>query len=939
MRRVAFFLPDMHSLASALVTFLTLVSASISSATIQAATAFQSFGNSFTHLTLAIPDASYGAPQTAAAASPSNPSLSIPLPGMPLPAYATSSPTMNERAVATPESTNSHRVISLPNVKAVATPLTAREPLAEVALDRTDTLADRLTSIEAKLTAQISAIQNPPPFPQQVAAGGSSSGGYNAPLAASVRVDQLTNTTVTSPVITGGSITNATIGATSLSVAGASTLGSLAAGATTLGTTTIAGALTMSGVLTAGTLSVSGISSGGTVVAPYLNATDTAATSTFSGGILGVFAHLTSSLIDTLNATLANFGTVTATNATIANSTTTNAYTTNHAAAAARFGATATSSFAANGALTLATALTLPNGGTGLTALAAGAIPFGAGSSPLATSSALFWDNANGRLGIGTTAPAAPMQVQINADATTKQPLVSIGNALAGQNNDYVFSIDAAKQLHLNSGSAGNRLNFDSSAGANVFYINNTGQGYFASNVGIGTTSPGTTLAVQGSGLFTQGLTNYGTHTAANFVATSTNATTTLAGGITGPNNFVVQSSSGNVGIGTTTPAQTLTVAGPDTGFQLFLTNALGWAGGKSVGIAFGDTTGGSSLSVPFSSNAIWTTYFGIGFKTGATGHYALTSGVGGTDDVALGGNINPATLSGASMVVKSTGNVGIGTTTPTAQLSTTGTVRFSNFGAGTLTTDASGNLSVSSDERLKNIQGTFTRRLADVLKLNPIEYHWNATSGLDQTTLYAGFSAQNVQSAIPEAVGSSANGYLTLQDRPVIAAVVNAIKEIASVTGTFKTNLVAWLGSASNGVTDFFASRGHFNDELCVGTTCVTPAQFQVMVAASAASNSSGASSPPPAATSSAALALNGNNPAQWPLNSVWQDNLGSLFTHDGISETIYSTSTIDTSVSGTTTVQYWAQIPSSLEWLMVTRAVVISDAVSSSIPDTSGL
>ncbi|MDB5188133.1 MAG: cell wall surface anchor family protein, partial [Candidatus Kaiserbacteria bacterium] len=44
-------------------------------------------------------------------------------------------------------------------------------------------------------------------------------------------------------------------------------------------------------------------------------------------------------------------------------------------------------------------------------------------------------------------------------------------------------------------------------------------------------------------------------------------------------------------------------------------------------------------------------------------------------------------------------GAVGIGTSTPTAQLSTTGTVRFSNFGAGTLTTDASGNLSVSSDE------------------------------------------------------------------------------------------------------------------------------------------------------------------------------------------------------------------------------------------------
>ena len=47
-------------------------------------------------------------------------------------------------------------------------------------------------------------------------------------------------------------------------------------------------------------------------------------------------------------------------------------------------------------------------------------------------------------------------------------------------------------------------------------------------------------------------------------------------------------------------------------------------------------------------------------------------------------------------------------------------------------------------------------------------------------STQYAGFSAQNVQAAIPEAVGSSTNGYLTLQDRPLIAAVVNAIKELS---------------------------------------------------------------------------------------------------------------------------------------------------------------
>jgi len=121
---------------------------------------------------------------------------------------------------------------------------------------------------------------------------------------------------------------------------------------------------------------------------------------------------------------------------------------------------------------------------------------------------------------------------------------------------------------------------------------------------------------------------------------------------------------------------------------------------------------------------------------------------------------------------------VGIGTTTPTAQLHTTGTVRLANFGAGTLTTDANGNVSVSSDENLKNIDGTFATGLSAIMEINPITYHWNETSGLDMENAYTGFSAQNVQKFIPEAIGIDKRGFLTLSDRPILAAAINAIKE-----------------------------------------------------------------------------------------------------------------------------------------------------------------
>ena len=184
-----------------------------------------------------------------------------------------------------------------------------------------------------------------------------------------------------------------------------------------------------------------------------------------------------------------------------------------------------------------------------------------------------------------------------------------------------------------------------------------------------------------------------------------------------------------------------------------------------------------------------------------------------------------------------------------------------------------------------------------------------------------------------PDSVaGELAN--LTLDDLATSSSDTHEGGSTPSFTDRFFASIFAritrWFASASNGITDLFASRGHFNDELCVGNTCVTPAQFQALVAASAtpAPNSPATTTTP----SSASLTLNGNSPAQWPLNTTWQDNLGVLFAHDGISEIIYSTSTIDTSVSGTTTIEYWAQVPTSQEWLKATRDVVISAPIASS-------
>jgi len=141
-------------------------------------------------------------------------------------------------------------------------------------------------------------------------------------------------------------------------------------------------------------------------------------------------------------------------------------------------------------------------------------------------------------------------------------------------------------------------------------------------------------------------------------------------------------------------------------------------------------------------------------------------------------------------MIIDTMGYVGIGTITPSTQLHTTGGVRFSNFGPGTVMTDGFGNLFISSDERLKEIASQYETGLNAIMQLDPINYRWKSVTGLDTASIFTGFSAQNVREAIPEAVGTDAKGFLTLSDRPVVATLVNAVKELAEENDLLKTQL-----------------------------------------------------------------------------------------------------------------------------------------------------
>jgi hypothetical protein len=115
-------------------------------------------------------------------------------------------------------------------------------------------------------------------------------------------------------------------------------------------------------------------------------------------------------------------------------------------------------------------------------------------------------------------------------------------------------------------------------------------------------------------------------------------------------------------------------------------------------------------------------------------------------------------------------------------RISTAGAIKFNNYGAGSLTTDGSGNITAVSDERIKSNIRPFSRGLSDIIAINPILHGYTEESGLDQSRDdYAGFSAQQVQPLIPEAIGVNADGMLSFSDRPIIAALVNAVKELSA--------------------------------------------------------------------------------------------------------------------------------------------------------------
>ncbi len=300
--------------------------------------------------------------------------------------------------------------------------------------------------------------------------------------------------------------------------------------------------------------------------------------------------------------------------------------------------------------------------------------------------------STSGNVGIGTTAPIGLLHLYKAASATR---LAIDGDA--GQNRLISYRTGAVQRFGLyvnNTAESGANVGSDFAVRAYndagtllstpLFIQRSTG------NVGIGTTSPATSLQVNGTARATRlnstgGIVDFDAQTGNNFIQITSSIVSIANGG----NVNMTITSAGNVGIGTTTPAKKLVVTGASSELQLYSDSDISTIDSRALGntsnkwlsinpnggnVGIGTSTPAYKLDVSGALRATGTVYSDNGSLAGALnlgqvvsigssfGSYAnliftMHNGGGFSDIMKLQGN----------------GNVGIGTTGPETKLHVAG--------------------------------------------------------------------------------------------------------------------------------------------------------------------------------------------------------------------------------------------------------------------------
>lgn len=425
--------------------------------------------------------------------------------------------------------------------------------------------------------------------------------------------------------------------------------------------------------------------------------------------------------------------------------------------------------------------------------------------------------HVNGRLTIGGDTSAFVYGLLEYVDATT-------GFVISAPGRNMEIETGWNEKLTLKTGSTGLVVSTNNGAGTNTTRLSVTpSTAYFnvTGNVGIGTTSPSEKLHVDGNVIVTYnnsfqginsignkailarvspttGIINYAEYaTAANlngFVLGSDDArvkgniATDSLEFITNGSTQAFINSSGNFGIGTTTPGYKLEVRG-----ESYINNGANT--GLHIDTTVADTTTRDAIYL-FENDGQATGRQAISWYNGNQSYYkarlwtevgssyaATTFGIDVADD---GRNV-------ATRLAIRNGNVGIGTTSPSSLFHVAGDARITSgsLGVGVAPNATDGRIDASndivaystSDQRLKENVTPIENALEKVKTLTGVEFDWKEETahvhgyhGHD-----VGIIAQDVQAVLPEAVRTNESGYLSVRYEKMIALLIEANKELAA--------------------------------------------------------------------------------------------------------------------------------------------------------------
>lgn len=341
-------------------------------------------------------------------------------------------------------------------------------------------------------------------------------------------------------------------------------------------------------------------------------------------------------------------------------------------------------------------------------------------------------------------------------------------------NNGYWNTANGFNALYANTSGSYNTAAGAQSLHANTTGNDNTGEGYNALG---GNTNGSADTAVGRDALShnTTGNDNVGGGFQADFANTTGGYNVGLGfqalyGNLTGSYNIAVGYQAGNqltlsnnIDIGNTGNASdngVIRIGTPGTHSATYLAAPIWISGNSETAVIVSEDNTSSyndAKQIVIQGSSDGTKQLELGYKT--SGNYGVIQAI------QQGSGYRTLALQPLG------GYVGIGTTNPDSFLSVNGSADKPGGGSwGTF-----------SDARLKDVGGEFTHGLADLDGLQPVYYHYKSDNPLNLPSQpdYVGLVAQQVQQAIPEAVAQNRDGYLVLNNDPVIWTMLNAIKEL----------------------------------------------------------------------------------------------------------------------------------------------------------------